>query len=151
MPRPRGGDWLEDEVRGWQRAGIAPVVSFLTSDEIADLDLAKEEQLCRANGIEFIAFPIEDRGVPPSRRATLELLSELIRKLVAGQNVAIHCRQGIGRAALLAACLLVLGNLHPDTAIERVSAARGCPVPETAEQKQWLASFAAAVASGWSP
>jgi protein-tyrosine phosphatase len=145
MSRPRGGDWLEDEVRGWQRSGINAVLSLLTPDEIADLDLAEEAHLCQANGIEFVAFPIEDRGVPPSRTATAELLTELIKKLAGGQNLAIHCRQGIGRAALIAACLLILGNVDPDTAIQRISEARGCPVPETSEQKQWIASFARAV------
>jgi len=99
MPRPRGGDWLEDEVHGWQRSGIATVLSLLTPDETADLDLAREEQLCGTSGIEFISFPIEDRSVPASRNATFDLLSNLANKLAAGKNVAIHCRQGIGRAA----------------------------------------------------
>src|SRR5437870_3377638 len=35
-PRPRGGDWLEDEVREWRLAGVEAVVSLLTSDEITD-------------------------------------------------------------------------------------------------------------------
>ena len=33
LPRPRGGDWLDDEVRDWSRAGLNIVVSLLTSDE----------------------------------------------------------------------------------------------------------------------
>lgn len=31
--RPRGGDWLPDEIRAWLRAGIDTVVSLLTATE----------------------------------------------------------------------------------------------------------------------
>ena len=31
--RPRGGDWLEDEITGWRLAGIDIVVSLLESHE----------------------------------------------------------------------------------------------------------------------
>jgi protein-tyrosine phosphatase len=141
MPRPRGGDWLEDEVRDWRSAGIEVVVSTLTSEEIAELDLAQEAALCKANGQEYFAFPIPDRGVPGSSRATADLLGQLESKLVEGKSVAFHCRQGIGRSALLAACLLVLAGVEAETAFQRVGAARGCPVPETAEQRQWVAKF----------
>jgi protein-tyrosine phosphatase len=137
MSRPRGGDWLEDG----SSAGIDVVVSTLTKDEIAELDLKNEEALCRANGMEYIAFPIVDRGVPMSFQATVEMLQHSEKKLAAGRSVAIHCRQGIGRSALLAACLLVLAGADPDTAIQRVGASRGCPVPETAAQREWVARF----------
>ncbi len=142
MPRPRGGDWLEEEIRSWRQAGVDVVVSLLTADEIADLSLADEEALCRANDIQFVSFPITDRGVPPSREAASALLAQLAGYLADGKSVAIHCRQGIGRAGLVAAGVLVLVGLDPATAIERVSSARGCPVPETLEQRLWIAQVA---------
>jgi Cyclin-dependent kinase inhibitor 3 (CDKN3) len=141
MPRPRGGDWLEDEIRDWRFAGIDIVVSTLTNEEAAELDLTNEAALCHANGIEYVSFPIADRGVPFSFLATAELLQRLDGKLAEGKGVAIHCRQGLGRSALLAACLLVLAGADPEAAIQRVGAARGCPVPETAVQREWIAKF----------
>ena len=51
-------------------------------------------------------------------------------------------RQGIGRSGLLAAALLVSSSVDPDAAIRRVSDARGLPVPETAQQKEWITKFA---------
>jgi protein-tyrosine phosphatase len=141
MPRPRGGDWLEDEVRDWRSAGIDVVVSTLTNDEAAELDLAKEAELCQVNGMDYVAFPIVDRGVPLSVRATAEVLRQLEGKLAEGKSIAIHCRQGIGRSALLAACLLVLAGADPEAAIQRIGVARGCTVPETAEQREWIAKF----------
>jgi hypothetical protein len=98
LPRPRGGDWLEDEVRGWRAAGVDVIVSLLTSDEVADLDLAQESALCEAYGIDFWSFPIVDRSVPASRKATLDFVKKLAKLLAEGKSIAIHCRQGIGRS-----------------------------------------------------
>ena len=41
---------------------------------------------------------------------------------------------------MIAARLLTLVGLDPDTAVERVSAARGVAVPETKAQREWIAS-----------
>jgi protein-tyrosine phosphatase len=141
MPRPRGGDWLEDEVRDWRSAGINVVVSTLTQEEIAELDLEQEAALCEASAIEYFAFPIRDRGIPGSVQATTKLLKQLESELVEGKNVGVHCRQGLGRSALLAACLLVLGGADAEAALQKVGQARKLPVPETAEQRDWVAKF----------
>jgi len=142
LPRPRGGDWLEDEIRSWQQASLDVVVSLLTRDEIVALDLEREAELCQANGIQFVSFPITDRGVPPSQKATLDLARRLTKILAEGKSLAIHCRQGIGRSAVIAACLLILSGIDPETAFQRISAARGCAVPETAEQREWVRALA---------
>jgi len=144
MPRPRGGDWLEDEIRAWGAAGVETVVSALENDEITELDLVEEAALCNTNGIEFKNFPIQDRGIPSSLGAVAELLRGLEKKLAQGNTVAIHCRQGIGRASLLAAGLLVLSGTSVADAFQRIESARGRAVPDTVEQQQWVASFAKA-------
>lgn len=142
MPRPRGGDWLEDEVRAWKQAGVDGVVSLLTNDEIAHFDLAQEAELTTANGLTFWSKPVVDRGIPRSKEDIAELASALATFLERGQNIAIHCRQGVGRSALIAVAVLVTMGMDVEEAIERVAAARGCPVPETPEQRQWLLDFA---------
>jgi protein-tyrosine phosphatase len=123
------------------------VVSLLTPEEIAELDLAQEAELSQASGLRFLSFPIIDRGVPTSRRTTLNLLRGLEAALAEGKGVAVHCRQGIGRSALIAACLLTLSGVDANAALQAVTAARGCPVPETVEQKEWIAEFAQALVS----
>ncbi len=141
VPRPRGGDWLEDEVQAWSQAGLNVIVSLLTDDENADFDLTDEAALCRAHGLLFFSFPVIDRSVPASRQDALKLLTRLEQLLVEGQNIGIHCRQSIGRAALLAAGLMTLFGVEPDDAFQRLSAARGLPVPETPEQQKWVADL----------
>ena len=142
LPRPRGGDWLEDEVRSLRAAGVDVLVSLLTHDEVAELDLGDEAKCCAAAGIEFVSLPTEDRGVPDSAADTLALVRRLASLVAQGEGMAIHCRQGVGRSALIAACVLITLGESPDRAWERVARARGCPVPDTAEQRQWVLSFA---------
>src|ERR1043166_9063805 len=140
MPRPRGGDWLAEEIVSWRRKGVDVVVSLLEPDEATELDLRDESSAAQASGIQFLSFPIADRGVPASRKAFLDLATGLSSLLASGKNVAVHCRQGIGRAALVAIYLLALSGVDLQIASNRVAAARGCPVPETVEQLRWLQS-----------
>lgn len=138
VPRPRGGDWLEDEVAAWREGKLDVVVSLLTAEEADELELAGEEAVCARAGVVLISFPVEDGDVPPSVRATAELVRRLEADLAAGRNVGIHCRQGGGRAGLLAACVLTTAGLTPEAAWARVTKARGCPVPDTEEQRDWV-------------
>ncbi len=56
--------------------------------------------------------------------------------------MVIHCRQGIGRASLMAACVLLLHGAGADEAFKRIEEARGRPVPDTPEQRAWVARLA---------
>ena len=138
ITRPRGGDWLDDEAAGWREAGLDCIVSLLETDEQVQFDLAREAEAAENNGIQFISFPIQDLGVPADRTAAMSVLTVLVSALEAGKNVAVHCRQGIGRSGLLAAGLLIFAGIPPKAAIRTVSLARGRGVPETQEQRLWL-------------
>lgn len=147
LPRPRGADWMEDETRAWSRAGLDTVVSLLEPDEAADLGLTDEKIASEAAGIRFETLPIPDRGVPGSRPAMTAMAAELAASIVAGKRVGIHCRQGVGRSAVLAACVLIALGIDPAAALSRIATARGLPVPETPEQRQWVMDFARSVAA----
>jgi protein-tyrosine phosphatase len=144
--RPRGGDWLEDEVGAWKRAGVDAVLSLLTKSEEEDLDLSHESAEVTRGGIEFISFPIPDLQIPRSEAKFAHVLEKLNVRLSSGKNVLVHCRQGIGRTGLVAACLLVSKGLSPETAAMKASAARGTPVPETPEQRDWVDHYASVLA-----
>jgi protein-tyrosine phosphatase len=141
MARPRAGDWLRDEVARWGAENIGVVVCLLEHAEIVELELGKETDLCREAGIEFISFPIRDRGVPSSLPGTVELARLLAGKIESGKAVAIHCRAGIGRSAVIAACVLVCAGTEASATFDIVSAARGLRVPDTEEQSSWLQLF----------
>ena len=142
LPRPRGGDWLGDETRGWREAGVDMVVSLLEPEEQTDLVLEGEAAAAAASGVEFRSFPIPDRGVPTSRELTAEVAGVIAAALETGRNVAVHCRQGIGRSALMVGGVLVASGTDPNTAFRTIEESRGIGVPETEEQRQWLRDFA---------
>lgn len=136
--RPRGGDWLEDEINGWRKAGLDVVVSLLEKDEAAQFELGHEGDVAESKGVRFVSFPIPDRGVPASTREALSLFGDISAALEEGKNVAVHCRQGIGRSGLIAAGVLLTSGVGVDKALEVITAARGETVPETSAQLQWI-------------
>jgi len=142
LARPRGEDWLEDEVVGWKNSGVNVVVSLLTRDEDYELGLVDECRLAERHGLTFISFPIPDYSVPTSTGELRQVVSKLEESLKRGENVGVHCRQGIGRSSLVAACVLVASGESPSTAFENITSARGRPVPDTPEQKNWVTAFA---------
>jgi protein-tyrosine phosphatase len=144
--RPRGGDWLQGEIDAWKSAGIHSIVSLLTPEEEQDLDLSNEANEVRRQGLAFSSLPIPDRQVPESEAKVRELIEDVNRRLLAGRNVLIHCRQGVGRSGLLAACLLVRNGMSPGAAVESISSTRGVAVPETPEQRAWIERYAPAFA-----
>ncbi len=141
VARPRGDEWLEDEVLRWRQKGIDVVVSLLTRQESQELGLTDEATTITEQGLLFISFPIVDRGVPSRQWDAQALVGRLANLLTQGKNVAIHCRQGVGRSALLAAALLVKTGVGVEQAFRQIELNRGCPVPETPEQKQWVEKF----------
>ena len=144
-PRPRGGDWLQDEVSSWKRAGVSVVLSLLTPQEELEFDLGDEAAEVRNLGLKFLSLPIPDRHVPSSETKFAEVLEQTNSALSKGKNVLVHCRQGVGRSGLVAACLLIKNGMSSSAAIDAVSAARGVAVPETREQRDWIEHYSPAL------
>jgi protein-tyrosine phosphatase len=142
VPRPRGGDWLSDDLASIRAAGVDLLVSLLTSWEEMELGLTEESALAKTVGLEFVAMPVPDRGVPASTPATYAVLQQLGAAAAEGKTIAAHCRQSIWRASLLVASLLVRGGMPADEAWQRVEHARGQPVPETDAQRLWVSELA---------
>ena len=138
MARPRGGDWLSDEIAALKRRSVDVLVSALRDDELLELDLTCEANLCQGAGLTFTSFPIEDRGLPTSAPDLLALAGQLAEHLEQGRAVVIHCRQGIGRASMLAVATLAAAGVPAERAWQDVAEARGREVPDTVEQREWV-------------
>jgi len=138
MPRPQGGDWLEDEVASLRQSNVGVVVSLLEPKEIVELELEAEQSLCEAAGILYLTLPIVDRSLPRSEQEALEFARILADLLDQGKSIVIHCRQGIGRSTLMAAIILAFRGMPPAEAFERIERARGCVVPDTRQQRDWI-------------
>ncbi len=94
-------------------------------------------------GIEILRFAIPDMGAPSDAeiREFASFIREVVSRLQAGKNVVVHCRGGLGRTGLVAACVLVaLGNHDADGAIRAVRKARRGTV-QTGEQVEFVRRF----------
>lgn len=138
MPRPLGGDRLEGEIRGLKEDGIDIIVSMLTPEEESYLDLEREGATARRHGLTFYSHPVWDRGIPEDPAPTWALARELAAHHADGRSIVAHCRMGIGRSPLMLASIMVVRGSTPDTAWAAISAARGCLVPDTMDQRTWL-------------
>jgi len=140
--RPRGGDWLRDDLADAHGRGVRTLVSCLTREEESDLGLDGELEAARSVGLEFLRVPITDQGTP-EHGAVEKAVSRMSDHSASLGTVAIHCRQALGRSPLVAAAALVQRGMTATAAWESVARARGRPVPETEEQRLWLVGFAA--------
>jgi len=141
-PRPRGGDWLGDEINHWREQKVDVVVSLLVPEEVQEFNLEPEQKYCEQTGISFRSLHIADREVASSIEDAGQLVRKVALHLGAGKSVVVHCRQGIGRSGLIAIATLMQAAQKLDDAIALVSRARGREVPETPEQLAWLRTFA---------
>ena len=141
MARPRGNDWLEDEIKGLKSRKVDCLVSLLESSEETELGLENEGKLCRKYEIEFINFPIEDVTTPDNEEEFIQLARKLADKITKGKKVVMHCRMGIGRSSILAAAILISLEYEGKNGFEIIKKYRGLNVPDTIEQKNWILSL----------
>lgn len=138
VARPRGGDWLCDEITALSREGIDVLVSMLTPDETEELGLCGEAEECQAANLTFFNIPLLDRSVPQNTDDFLRRVESVAELVRGGRSVGVHCRASIGRASILAVSVLVRLGWETAQAFNAVEAARGCSIPDTPEQRRWV-------------
>ena len=138
MARPRGNDWLEDEIINLKLKKVEVLISLLERSEIDELKLELEPKLCSSKQIEFINFPIPDRDIPNNNDKINQLIDNLVLKIDRGNSIVIHCRMGIGRSSIIAAAILLKYGFRVEEIIDKISIVRGMKVPDTDQQLDWL-------------
>ncbi len=141
--RPRGGDWLPHEMLRLRRSGIKTVVSLLEPEEARYLELAQEPAAAREAGLDFLSHPIPDICIPADEAGFRRFIAGLAERLRNGDAIGVHCRACIGRATVTTACTLIELGWKPKTALAAVAEARGCQVPDTREQREWILGYRA--------
>ncbi len=144
VKRPRGGEWLFDELQLIREEGVDVLVSLLERKEEIELELTNEGRIWRETGGVFLNFPILDRSVPESSFSAHKMLKSLIAFVEQGNSIAVHCRMSIGRSSIVIAALMASLGFDVDDVFRLISHARGLSTPETSEQVCWVKSYYAA-------
>jgi protein-tyrosine phosphatase len=139
--RPRGDDWLENDLQRIHMAGIQTIVSTIESSEARELGLAEEGRTVERLGMRFISYPLCDRSVPPRREDFIEFVVKLGRRLQSGEKIGVHCQGCIGRSTVVTASILIKLGWAAERALDEIEKARGCSVPDTEEQRDWIIDF----------
>lgn len=142
VARPRGGDWLNDDLVALKRDGIDILVSLLTAPEEDELGLSGEQETAKAAGLRFVSCPVQDRATPSDLKLFKRLALSLANDIRSGKVVGAHCRGCIGRATVMTAAILVELGWKAKDALALIEKARGCAVPDTAEQQKWIEKYA---------
>ncbi|MBS1804614.1 MAG: dual specificity protein phosphatase family protein [Acidobacteria bacterium] len=141
--RPRGDDWLENDLQRIRMAGIQTIVSTIEPHEARDLGLTDEGPTVERLGMHFISFPLRDRSVPSNRAGFTEFVLKLAKRVQAGEKIGVHCRGCIGRSSVVVASTLIKLGWTAERALDEIEVARGCSIPDTEEQRDWILDFGA--------
>lgn len=139
--RPSGGPGLAADLQVVRDEGVHVLVSLLTPEDNEDLGLTDEGRIAGQLGIRFISYPITDRETPADLAGFRRLVAELRDLVRSGHRIGAHCRGCIGRATVLLASVLIALGWDAEAALRAIERARGCPVPDTAAQLEWILNF----------
>ncbi len=124
----------------------AVLVSLLEPAELRLLGIQDLHERARDRGLRVLVFAIPDGGVPASMDDTVALVAQIVDAAAELYNVVIHCRGGLGRTGLVAACCVVALGHSPDEAMRAVRASRQGAI-ESASQERFVERFAIAWAA----
>jgi atypical dual specificity phosphatase len=120
---------LDEDMAFVEQQGIRTIVT-LTEDRVDELD--------SFGALETLHFPIPDMGFPTPRVAAM-MCEQIVARMGQGA-VLLHCRAGLGRTGMVAACCLVTLGERPDRALERVRCINPRYV-QTRSQEQFIQHF----------
>ncbi len=128
-----GGTFHTRDIPRLRRLGVRAVVDC--REEAAD-----DQAALARNNIAYLQLPTPDKH-ELSQKSLDQGVAWVREKLAGGGKVYIHCHHGVGRAPLLASCVLVADGLTAQSALHLVKSHRWQASPN-AEQIEALVTFA---------
>jgi ADP-ribosyl-[dinitrogen reductase] hydrolase len=118
---------LDADTASIKRAGVDTFFLLMEDHEIDGWCRVPEAPAAiEAAGHDLVRFPIRDPRIPtPDQDAGYRAaIADLVRRITAGEFVAVACRGGLDRSGMTAAAILVEAGLKPGEAIRRVREGR---------------------------
>jgi protein-tyrosine phosphatase len=124
--------------------GTDVLVTILEVEEMEWMRIADLREHAVAHGMESLWYPVEDLNAPGDEELPefLAFLGDVLERLEGGRTVVVHCRGGLGRSGMVAACLLAVRDCEPERAIEVVRQARGPGAVEMPVQEDLVETVA---------
>jgi protein-tyrosine phosphatase len=108
-------------LKEYHQVSVLTIVLLASYDECMLKARRDLSQLYTQKGYKVIYFPIDDFGIPQSVEELDRTINEVLERVRANENIAIHCSAGIGRTGLFVACLATkVLNCDGDRAMEWV-------------------------------
>ena len=149
--QPIARDLRADLARLRNNFGATCIVCLLSAAELRSIGVAGDYGGAVASaGMAFLSFPIIEGAASAAGGAVTnigqtaeQLVHPVVARLRAGEGVVMHCRGGVGRAGMLAACVLLeLGACRGAArAIELVRARRCKAAVETRRQEDFVKAY----------
>jgi len=87
---------------------ISDVVCLITMAEFRKFNVPNLLTEYENSGLLVFHFPIEDGMVPEDVLGLVSIITKIRKRIADGHRVLIHCFGGLGRAVLVAACLVMI-------------------------------------------
>lgn len=135
---------LDVDLAALQALGATHLLSLMDAWEYEHLQVPRLRERAADFGMAVTWHRIPDQGVPTDTAAFLTVLVTLREALAQGSTVIVHCRGGLGRTGIAAACTLIVGGMTAAEALRSVRATRPGTV-ENDRQEAYLRHFEKAV------
>lgn len=138
-------DRIENDLQCISNWGATVIVTVLDIHEIAQLGVTALPSRIVARNITWLHLPMNNNLLPEDefekkwQAARVKLLAFLQQ----GERILIHCKEGVGRSALVAVRLLIETGIDADSAISAVRKARPGSLMLYSQEK-YCRSFSAA-------
>uniref|UniRef100_A0A3B3E1W3 protein-tyrosine-phosphatase n=2 Tax=Oryzias melastigma TaxID=30732 RepID=A0A3B3E1W3_ORYME len=139
---------LQKDVEELHHQGVQDVFVFCTRGELSRYRVPTLLEAYKQRGLAVQHWPFPD-GEAPELEQCCRILEELQRRLQDGRKTLIHCYGGLGRSALIAACLLLRLSvtMTAGKAMELLRELRGRGAIQTVKQYNFLHEFREKVAA----
>jgi ADP-ribosylglycohydrolase/protein-tyrosine phosphatase len=145
-PGSRSRAQAMDRLRRFLEAGVTCFIDLTEPEETPSYEALLPFATPTGRRVEYLREPIVDHGVPANRETMARILAMLDGALESGHTVYLHCRAGIGRSAMAAACWLGERGGNGEQALAELARcwpqaaqSRHWPrIPETDEQVQFV-------------